>query len=68
WKWKDVDEYQQGIRNGLLRKEWVEAIENAKPEVLSTIERQGYPLDNSWIGWQPHPAWQAPNLPSGWEQ
>jgi hypothetical protein len=68
WKWKDVGEYQQGILKGVLRKEWVEAIENAKPEVLATIDRQGYPMNNSWLDWQPDPTWRAPNLPVGWDQ
>jgi protein associated with RNAse G/E len=68
WKWKDVREYQQGIQRGILREEWVEAIENAKPEILATIEQQGYPLNSSWLDWQPDPAWQAPNLPLGWDQ
>ena len=56
WQWKDVEEYQQAIRMGGIQTDWVEEIERAQVEVLSRIEKQTYPLDASWLNWQPDPA------------
>ncbi len=68
WKWKDEAEYRLGIEAGVLRSDWIRGIEAAKPEVLNAIEQRHYPIDNTWLGWQPDPEWQAPSLPFGWEQ
>ena len=66
WKWKDVDEYEAGIREGGIQPEWMSAIEACKPEVLERIRRRAYPLDGSWNSWRPDPAWEPPTLPAGW--
>ncbi|HEY3312536.1 MAG TPA: DUF402 domain-containing protein [Anaerolineales bacterium] len=68
WHWKDLDEYQEGIRLGAIRPEWVQGIENAKPEVFERLEKRLYPLDAHWLDWQPDPAMRAPSLPEGWEK
>src|SRR4030095_248706 len=38
WQWKDVENYQQGINCGIIRKEWTDQIENAKNEIFSKLE------------------------------
>ncbi len=63
WKWKDVTEYQLGIEKGVLRPEWIQNIEQAKPEVFSRLEQRRYPLNGAWLHWQPNPHWVAPRLP-----
>jgi protein associated with RNAse G/E len=67
WEWKDVDEYQEGIREGGIRDEWVKSIERSQPEVFDRINRRSYPLDGSWLDWQPDPGWAPPRLPEGWQ-
>jgi hypothetical protein len=67
WKWKDVEEYQRGIQNGILRPEWVRGIERAKTEVFARLEGRLYPFDGSWLQWRPDSAWAASRLPAGWE-
>jgi protein associated with RNAse G/E len=68
WEWKDVDDYQNGIRAGGILPEWVRGIELAQPEVFSRIENKLYPLDGSWLDWLPEPGWNAPKLPAEWDR
>jgi hypothetical protein len=68
WRWKDVEDYEAGIRAGCIRPEWVAGIEAAKPDVLAQIERGSYPFDASWCAWRPDPSWLPPHLPAGWDQ
>jgi protein associated with RNAse G/E len=66
WKWKDEEEYQEGIREGGIQREWVEGIERSKTEVFSKIDKRMYPLDGSWLHWRPDPAWVSPTFPERW--
>ncbi|MDO9300193.1 MAG: DUF402 domain-containing protein [Anaerolineales bacterium] len=68
WQWKDKHEYQDGIRTGGIKPEWVKEIERAQNEVFARIEKQTYPLDASWMNWQPDPAWSTPYLPENWDE
>jgi hypothetical protein len=68
WKWKDIDEYRQGIESGILRADWVDGIESAQKDVFAKLEQRLYPLDGTWLDWKPDPTWKAPNLPAGWEK
>jgi hypothetical protein len=67
WEWKDEDHYQEGIRQGGIKSEWVAAIEESHAEVLSRIARRSYPLDGSWLDWQPDEEWGLPKLPEKWQ-
>lgn len=66
YKWKDLDDYQTGIETGVILPEWVNRIESAKEEVLDRLEKREYPLDGSWLNWQPDPSWETPQLPENW--
>lgn len=66
WKWKDVDEYQAGIREGGIQDEWVQGIQRSQAEVFDRIDQRRYPMDGSWLDWQPDPAWAPPRLPDVW--
>lgn len=68
WRWKDVDDYQRGIACGILRKEWVREIDNAKLEIFATLEKRAYPYDGTWLGWVPDPNWAPPTLPENWDK
>jgi protein associated with RNAse G/E len=68
WEWKDEMEYQNGIRSGGIRPEWVGEVERAKSEVLERIEKQIHPLDGSWLNFQPDPVWLLPHLPGNWDE
>lgn len=67
WRWKDTEEYQEGIRLGLLRPDWVQGIETAQKDVFARLEARAYPFNGHWLHWIPDPAWAAPSLPTGWD-
>lgn len=67
WLWKDVEEYQLGIRSGAIRAEWVAAVERARAEVAGRLSDRLYSLDGSWLSWKPDVLWSPPQLPSDWE-
>lgn len=68
WHWKDTDEYQSGIQQGVIHDEWVRNIENAKKEVFIKLENRLYPFDGSWLDWKPDPNWSSPALPENWDK
>ena len=67
WKWKDEDDYQVGIREGGIQDEWIKGIERSHEEVFDRINKHRYPLDGSWLQWQPISIWLPPELPEKWQ-
>lgn len=67
WQWKDEEPYQEGIQEGGIKDEWVAGIEQSHAEVFERIAMRRYPLDGSWLYWQPEPGWVAPQLPENWQ-
>ena len=67
WKWKDEEEYQEGIREGGIRDEWVQGIERSMAEVFERIARRDDPINGTWLDWRPEPGWVPPSLPAGWQ-
>jgi protein associated with RNAse G/E len=67
WRWKDVEDYQEGIRLGGIRPEWVSRVEQARKEAAARLQERLYPLNGAWLDWRPDPAWSAPCLPPGWD-
>lgn len=67
WEWKDLEEYNAGIKEGGILAEWVEGIENSKNDVFERINKRSYPLDGSWLEWRPPEDWIPPKLPKGWQ-
>ncbi len=68
WRWKDVEDYQDGIARGILSKEWTDKIDQAKNEIFQKIEMRSYPFDGFWLNWTPHSSWSPPKLPENWDQ
>lgn len=67
WHWKDEEDYRQAVESGGILPEWARGIERNQPEVLERINRRLPPLDETWINWQPNPAWEIPTLSDGWQ-
>jgi protein associated with RNAse G/E len=67
WQWKDIDDFQRGIKSGGIKLEWVQQIEQAQEEVLARLEKRSYPLDAAWMNWRPDPIWSPPCLPEDWD-
>ena len=66
FRWKDTDEYFEGIRRGIITFDQVSEIEKAQTEVLNLIERKTAPFDGSLLTWQLPDTWSSPTLPQGW--
>lgn len=66
-RWKDVAEYDEGVRRGSIDARTAAAVEQARIEVLSRIDDDPAFLDPCLIGWRPSPEWQLPSLPPDWE-
>ena len=67
WKWKDEGDYRVGIREGGIQDEWVKGIEKSREEVFDRINKHSYPLNGSWLRWQPISTWLPPKLPEKWQ-
>jgi predicted RNA-binding protein associated with RNAse of E/G family len=68
WHLKDETAYEEGIRTGVIQREWAAAIAKEKNAVITAIERGDYPFDHHWRDYSVDSAWKPPCLPSGWEQ
>ena len=68
YEWKDIDDYQKAIAHGGILPEWIQGIEDAKPEVFDMLNRRQYPFDGSWLDWLPNPAWSPPMLSTNWDK
>ena len=68
WQLKDEAAFREGIRTGVIQREWADAIAREKDAVIAAIERRDYPFDQYWIDYSVDLSWQPPSLPSGWEQ
>ena len=66
WKWKDLEDYTDGIREGGIRDAWVRGVEQAQADVFDRIQNRRHPLDGSWLHWRPDPGWSPPKLPEKW--
>lgn len=67
WRWKDEEDYRVGVREGNIQDEWVKGIEKSHDEVFDRINKHSYPLDGSWLHWQPASTWLPPKLPENWQ-
>lgn len=68
WHFKDETDFGEGIRTGVIRREWADAIASEKEGVIAAIEKRDYPFDDYWKNYAVDPAWNPPCLPRGWEQ
>lgn len=67
-EWKDQDDYQKAMEQGLITSEWTRRIEDAQLEILDRLENRKYPFDGSWLDWMPDRNWAPPKLPENWNR
>jgi predicted RNA-binding protein associated with RNAse of E/G family len=68
YEWKDVDDYQKAIGNGIIFPKWIQGIDEAKSDIFNKLEKRQYPFDGSWLNWIPDPIWSPPKLPENWDK
>lgn len=64
YRWKDVDEYEQGRRLGLIDDDLHARVEAAREHALWLLQDRRGPFAETWPTWAPDPAWPCPQLPS----
>ena len=65
WRWKDVDSFEQGVRDGFVTPDVGSAIRELARQLAGQI---GEMIPTGWEDWRPDPAWTLPELPEGWDQ
>ena len=69
WRWKDEEEFAAHLAHPDVY--WCEdesAVWADGHRVVKLIEAGAYPLDGSWTGYAPDPAWPVPaELPRAWD-
>jgi hypothetical protein len=65
YAWKDLDEYDQARRLGVIGEADHRQIEAAREEAIDLLERGAGPFAEDWSQWRPEPEWELPTLPRG---
>jgi predicted RNA-binding protein associated with RNAse of E/G family len=64
WRWKDLDEYDQGRKLGLISDAEHKAVQAARSQAVALVkERSGLFAADPGELWLPDPAWPLPTLP-----
>ncbi|MCY3638766.1 MAG: DUF402 domain-containing protein [Chloroflexi bacterium] len=67
WNWKDADELEDAVGNGLLTPRKADFIRAEGNRVLRSLDDRAPPFDEKWHLWRPDPQWDIPCLPDGWD-
>ncbi|MCO8273822.1 hypothetical protein M1L60_24800 [Actinoplanes sp. TRM 88003] len=65
WRWKDLDEYEQIRRGGLVSEAEDERVQAARQRAMAFAEAGQGPLAEDWTGWPVPDDWALPVLPEG---
>ena len=68
WTWKDEDELEEAVANGLFTEADADGFRRWGERARDRILRGEPPFDRDWAGWRPDPAWPTPELPEGWDR
>ena len=67
WNWKDEDELEDAVANGLMAPQRADLIRAEGIRVIETLDKKAPPFDEQWHLWRPDPQWKSPGLPAGWD-
>ena len=67
WNWKDEDELEDAVANGLMAPQRADLIRAEGIRVIETLDKKAPPFDEQWHLWRPDPQWGSPGLPAGWD-
>lgn len=68
WEWKDEDELEQAIGEGLIPAADVPRLREGGERAVRRILDREPPFDRDWWDWRPDPSWPLPELPAGWDE
>lgn len=63
WTWKDEDELDQAVEEGLFTEDEAARFRAAGERAVEQIILREPPFDEDWEHWRPDPAWDTPELP-----
>ena len=66
WNWKDADELEHALSNGLITPQKADLIKQEGRSVTEALDMRQPPFDEQWHSWRPNPFWDVPALPDGW--
>ena len=67
WNWKDEDELEDAVANGLMTPQRADLIRAEGIRVIETLDKKAPPFDEQWHLWRPDPQWESPGLTAGWD-
>jgi uncharacterized protein len=62
WRWKDEDEFEEGIKKGLYSREQELPIRAEGERALERLLAREPPFDERWEDWRPEPTWAMPTI------
>ncbi|WP_406085911.1 DUF402 domain-containing protein [Kitasatospora purpeofusca] len=62
-RWKDLDEYDQARRLGLISDPLHAVVDEARERALALVQERALPFSEDWPAWTPDPVWPSPELP-----
>jgi hypothetical protein len=65
WRWKDVESFERGVREGAFSQAEGAAVRTAADELAGRLDEL---IPTGWEAWEPNPDWPLPILPDGWEE
>jgi len=65
WEWKDEDELDVAIANGVMTPKAAEAFRAEGLRAIGLMKKGVDPFNSVWTAWRPDPAWTVPTLPGG---
>ena len=66
WTWKDEDEFEATVAQGMLSAEEADVIRAEGERVIEALEAGRPPFNEPWDRWRPDPSWPIACLPQGW--
>jgi predicted RNA-binding protein associated with RNAse of E/G family len=67
WSWKDEDELEQAVRDGIFSPEEAETFRAEGERAATRLMNREPPFDRDWSGWRPEAGWPVPTLLDGWD-
>ena len=67
WNWKDEDELEDAVANGMITPQKADLIRAEGIRVIEALNERASPFDEQWHLWRPNSRWNHPGLPDGWD-
>lgn len=67
WRWKDEDEFEQRVRDGVFSEPFAESVRAEATAVLERLQKNEAPFGEGWEQWQPVGMPYTPLLPADWD-